>query len=409
MDLHTSYNGYAESITTQVERRRFLQGQGVDIGPLGVAAESADTIAKLLTKALTSRGTDRMTVEQVAETARLLALRFGPGEQAPAKAIQNFKNLTYTGLLGNPLSALTQLGDLAISAHKNGIRNTISTVLETLMGGNARKTLDVKDLLGINNVAADFASNTSTRDVLNWSLKYSGFRNADRFGKNTFIRSAMKKNQQLSPSDFKNRWAATFDSGANGPTPNTDALFKKIQEGNFKGIDNTNRDDIGLMLWNELSGAQPISLSQFPAQYLANPNGRMLYMLQSFTIKTLDIMRKDIIDQARAGNTLLAAKNTAKLTSLFVIANGSVDGAKNFILGREAGVGDVVLNNLLKLGGLNKFMVDSAGREGLGKALLGTVAPPTAIIDAAGSLVAGDASKAIKLAPIVGKVLGENL
>ena len=399
MDLQASFNGYAESITTMVERRRFLQGQGVNIDDLGIAGESVETIARRLTSALTSNGADRMTVDQVAEVAKLISLRFGPGEQASHRAIQNFKNLTYTGLLGNPMSALTQIGDLAISAHRNGIRNTVSSVLSSLGGGNKLSGLDVKDILGINNVAADFASNTSTRDVLNWSLKWSGFRSADRFGKNTFIRSALKNNQQLDQAAFKTRWGKTFDpDSANGATPRTDALFNKVR--NFEKITPENREDISFMLWNELAGAQPISLSQFPEQYLANPNGRMMYMLQSFTLKTFDIIRKDIVDQARAGNFVEAGKNLTKFTSLYVVANGSVDSAKNFILGKEASVDEVVLNNVLKMWGLNKYMIDSVGRDGLGGALLKTVAPPVALFDAA-----TDAKKATSMIPIVGRNL----
>ena len=399
MELEASFNGYAESITTMVERRRFLQGQGVNIDDLGIDAESVDTIARRLTRSLTDSGADRMTVDQVAEVAKLISLRFGPGEQASHKAIQNFKNLTYTGLLGNPMSALTQIGDLAISAQKNGIRNTVSSILSSLGGANKLKGLDVKDLLGINNVAADFASTTSTRDVLNWSLKWSGFRDADRFGKNTFIRSAMKNNQQLDQAAFRAKWTKTFDpDAAGGATPRTDALFNKVRS--FEKITPENREDLSFMLWNELSGAQPISLSQFPEQYLANPNGRMMYMLQSFTLKTFDIIRKDIVDQARSGNFKTAARNLTKFTSLYVLANGSVDGAKNFILGKEAQVDDVVLNNVLKMWGLNKYMVDSVGRDGLGGALLKTVAPPVALFDAL-----GDAKKATSMLPIVGRNL----
>jgi len=297
------------------------------------------------------------------------------------------------------MSALTQIGDLAISAQKNGIRNTVSSILSSLGGANKLKGLDVKDLLGINNVAADFASTTSTRDVLNWSLKWSGFRDADRFGKNTFIRSAMKNNQQLDQAAFRAKWTKTFDpDAAGGATPRTDALFNKVRS--FEKITPENREDLSFMLWNELSGAQPISLSQFPEQYLANPNGRMMYMLQSFTLKTFDIIRKDIVDQARSGNFKTAARNLTKFTSLYVLANGSVDGAKNFILGKEAQVDDVVLNNVLKMWGLNKYMVDSVGRDGLGGALLKTVAPPVALFDAL-----GDAKKATSMLPIVGRNL----
>ena len=255
-------------------------------------------------------------------------------------------------------------------------------------------------LLGIRNVAADFASKTSTRDVLNWSLKYSGFQNVDRFGKNTYIQSALMKNGQMDQTAFKAKWSEIFDPDAapGGPTPRTDKLFNDVQQ--FKGITPENREDIAFMLWNELSGAQPISLSALPERYLRHPNGRMAYMLQSFTLKLFDVMRKDIYNELRAGNTMAAAKNATKLSSLFVSMNGGIDGFKNFVLNKDQNVPDIVMNNYLKMLGMNKFMVDSVSREGLGSTLLKTIAPPTVLIDAA-----GDPRKALQLLPLGGKLI----
>lgn len=398
MGLENSLGSYAESITKQVERRRFLQGQGVNIDNLGVDAESGETIAKLLTRALTKTKPD-MTVDEVAEVAKLISLRFSTGEQASGRHFQNFRNLTLTGLLANPLSAMVQLGDLAIGAYKNGIRNTVSEVIRSLFMQGGRTGLDVKDIMGINNISADFASNTGTREILNWSLKYAGFRNMDRFGKNVFIRAAMKNNQQLDDVAFKSKWSKNFDfDSVDGSTPRTDALLQKVR--NFKKIDDTNRDDIGLMLWNELSGAQPISLSSFPEKYLANPNGRILYMLQSFTLKTFDIMRKDILDAARSGDYKRAASNAAKFAGLFVLGNGTIDGAKDFILGRDVNPEDIMFNNMLKLFGTNKYTLESSERLGVGQAILNTVAPPTVLFDAI-----GDSRKALRLLPVGGKLI----
>ena len=400
MDMESALAYYAESITKQAERRRFLHGQGVHVDDLGVDAESGTTIARRMTEALTKAKPD-MTVEEVTEAADLISLRFSTGEQASGRGLQNFRNLTLTGLLANPLSAMTQAGDLAIGGYKNGIRNTASEIVKSLVGMNSRSGLDVSDLMGINNIAADFASSTGTREVLNWSLKYSGFRNMDRFGKNVFIRAALKNNQQLDDAAFKAKWSKNFDfDSVDGSTPRTDALLQKVR--NFKKIDDTNRDDIGLMLWNELSGAQPISLSSFPEKYLANPNGRVLYMLQSFTLKTFDIMRKDIADAARAGDTKRAVANATKFASLFVLGNGTIDGAKDFILGRDVAPQDLMVNNMLKIFGINKYTVESASRLGLGGAILNTIAPPTAIVDAL-----GDPRKALSMVPIVGKLAAE--
>jgi hypothetical protein len=396
-DPHEAFNDYIESITTQVERRRFFKGQGVKVDDLGPNAENIETVAGRLAEQL-KKGD--LGPDEVDEVAQLIRMRFGPGEQAPHKAVQNFKNLTYTGLLGNPLSAATQFGDLALSMHRNGIANTVRGVLSDIGGKGKLSGLDKETLLGIRNAAADFASRTPTRDLLNWSLKWSGFQRVDRLGKNSFIRAAMMKNQQMDKASFNAKWKSIFDPDAppGGPTPRTDQLFEQVKT--FDGLTDANREDLGFMLWNELSDVQPIALSALPEQYLANPNGRMAYMLQSFTLKLFDVMRKDIYQQMAQGNRVQAAKNATKLSTLFVANNGTVDMFKDFMLNRESTVPDTIVDNYLKLLGMNKFMVGQIEREGLGSAILKTVAPPTVLFDAL-----TDPKEALKLAPPVGKLI----
>jgi len=395
-DLRETLHDYFQNIPMQIERRKFFQGQNVKVDDLGPNAENIDTVAKRLARAL--EGGD-MTPEQVEEVTKLIRNRFGPGEQAPHRFWQNYKNLTYTGLLGSPLAAATQAGDLALSMHRNGIGNTAAAMVSGLAGRGKIAGLDKTTLLGIRNAATDFASNVGTRDLLNASLKYSGFQKMDEFGKNTFIQAAMLKNQQLDEGAFINRWKSIFDPDvAEGGDPaRTKELFQKVK--NFKQIDATNRDDVGFMLWNELSDVQPIALSALPERYLRHPNGRTAYMLQSFTLKLFDVMRKDIFQQAARGNYKQAAKAAGNLTGLFVMTNGGVDAAKNFVLNKDQALPELVQNNFLKMMGLNKYMFDSVGREGLGSTLLKTVAPPTAPIDAL-----TDPKKALQQIPVGGKL-----
>jgi hypothetical protein len=224
---------------------------------------------------------------------------------------------------------------------------------------------------------------------------------ADRLGKDTFIKGAMMKNQQLDQAAFKSRWSKIFDpDSVDGATPRTDELYKQVQEFNGE-ITPANREDLGFMLWNELEGVQPIALSAFPEMYLKNPNlGRMSYMLQSFTLKMFDVMRKDIFAKWAAGDKKGAIKNAANLSTLFVLANGSIDGLKGFMLGKEMDLSDTVINNYLKMVGFSKFMVDGVAKDGLGKTLLMTAAPPTALADAV-----TDPGKALSMVPVGGRVV----
>ena len=388
-------HNYIDGITTQVERRAFFKGRGVKVSDLGPNAENIDSVASRLKDQLIRDGGDP---DQVEEAIRLIALRFGPGEQAPHRAIQNFKNLTYAGLLANPIAAITQFGDIALSAHKNGIINTVSGLAKAVGQRGKIDGLDKQTLLGIEGAATDFASKVGTREVLNWGLKYSGFSTADTLGKNTFIRAAMLKNKQMGEQGFKSKWSKIFDpDSVDGSTPRTDKLFKDVQE--FQGITPENREDVGFMLWNALNEAQPISLSSMPAKYLQHPNGRMAYMLQSFTLKMFDVMRKDILQKlATPGQRLEGMKEATKFSTLFVTMNGSTDMAKNFLMGKDEAVSDVVVNNYMKMSGVSKFAFDQIGKNA-GAGLTGLILPPTALIDAGTNL-----KKAQSMIPVVGRI-----
>jgi hypothetical protein len=223
----------------------------------------------------------------------------------------------------------------------------------------------------------------------------------DRFGKNTFIQSAMMKNKQLPKEDFIAKWSSRFDPDAPpGTAPRTEKLYEQVQS--FQKIDDNNRGDIGFMLWNELQDVQPIALSALPEQYLKNPNLRVAYMLKSFTLKVFDVMRRDIGQNIAKKNYRQAAKEATSLASYWMMMNGSTDGFKNFITGKDQSGLDVVVNNTFKLFGMNKYMMTQAQREGLGSAALKAVTPPTALIDAL-----GDSKKAVSMIPLVGRNAAE--
>jgi hypothetical protein len=402
-DPHQAFNSYIESIVKQVERQKFYGQVGAAKAVVGPNGENLATANSLMVKAFQGKEIPNAELEEVAE---LLFSRFGKGETAPSKWVQNFKNFSYSLLIGNPLSAMTQLGDLALSAHSNGLGLTATHLVKELAGRGSKLTgIHKETLMGLENATQEFASTVGSRDLLDWSLKWSGFKAMDTLGKNVYINAAMAKNQRLDRADFISKWRSTFDPEAVGkrtPAPRTEALFKKVQE--FKHINNENREDLGFMLWNELSSAQPISLSQMPKAYLDHPDGRMFFMLNSFTIKVLDIMRREVLVPAtRAENRNLteAAKNFANLALWFTTMNGTVEMAKDFVRGKDVeGIEKYIANNALKMMGMNKFMFDSANREGLGKAVLNQLMPPTALGD-----VALDPEKLVKQTPVIGPVL----
>ena len=175
-------------------------------------------------------------------------------------------------------------------------------------------------------------------------------------------------------------------------------------------------DNIKLMLYNDLSGLQPINLSQMPLNYLRNPNGRIFYSLKTFAIKQLDVMRRDIVQEFKNGNNKKAAENLVAYMTIIPLMGATVDEAKDFIRGQGTDINDIPDNyveNLFKVFGGSQYVMDKyVGRGQVGSAIGETIAPPVDWINAisedtwkiANGEFVGDESKAMRELPIIGKV-----
>jgi len=139
-------------------------------------------------------------------------------------------------------------------------------------------------------------------------------------------------------------------------------------------------DNVRMMLFNDLSRIQPISLSEMPKFYLDHPNMRLAYMLKSFTIKQLDFVYKGSIDEMKAGNYKEGFKNLVMFMLIFPTANMGIDLLKKMILGQAIGVDEIKdewIDNLLKLIGFNKYMVGNVVTDGPIDAAVQFAMPPT--------------------------------
>ena len=225
----------------------------------------------------------------------------------------------------------------------------------------------------------------------------------DRLGKETIINAAYKNASKLAKT-AKGRERLLKKFG-NTYGDETKALLKDLEEGNRSAT-------VRQFLFNELSDAQPISLIEFPQGYLDNPNGRILYMLKSFTLKQIDIVRRNVVQEYAKGNKKEAIKNATLLAGYLSVANTGTQIAKDLVLGREVKAEDIpdrAMWALLGVYGMNQYTVDKYWSNGDWKgAVFNQIAPATPIIDAALTLGEGvfeddpDVSKAVRAVPIVG-------
>jgi len=365
-NLNKNYSGfedsalrYIDSVITGIEKHRFF-GKSLD-------TKETDSVGGLVAK-LVDEG--KVSGQDETKLKKLIQARF-EGDANPNKIIGGTKNIFYAATIGNPISAITQLGDLGLSAYRNGIFRTLGSAAETVVGRNQIKLEDI----GVTEIAQEFTENKATAKALDNLFKATLFKKVDRLGKTSTINSAAKKGRSLIKTDkgrdkFRRLYGAEFGD-------ETDTLMKDLEEKNLT-------ENVKLFLFNRLSDQQPITLSEMPVSYLKNPNGRVFYALKTFTIKQLDLVRKDIFNKIGSKDKKEVARglgNLIRYSAVFTVAGAGSDSLKDIVLNREIDIEDNVTANLWRAFGLSRFLVNRATEKGPVAAAANVFAPPISVFD----------------------------
>ena len=203
---------------------------------------------------------------------------------------------------------------------------------------------------------------------------------------------------------LKEKWGTVFGD-------EMDTLIDDLRAGNMT-------DNVKLLMWNELSDVQPVSLSEMPKKYLDVPNGRVWYMLKSFALKQLDIVRRDIVQQAakKGGrNKAIAAGRMGKLAFFLGSTNMATGVVKDMLLGKDIDVDEIperMAWSYLGVYGMSKWGASKFLEDGkLVDRGIDMIAPAAPLIDAAGGAVKEvgeddpDFSKQLKSVPLVGPMM----
>ena len=281
---------YVTRAVREAEKRKFFGNHAVNKeGTTLVDTEAS--IANYIADAA-KRGMD---TDQLDTLNAMLKARFELGEQASSKFVSGLKNFQYASLLGQFESALTQLGDVGASVYLNGMVNTIKSLV-------GKKTVTVEDMGLINKVAAEMSSINGTGNALEFVFKWSGFNQIDKLGKETLMNSSLQKWSKIAkknPEAAAKRFRDTHGDDVS-------ALIDDLANDRMT-------DNVKLMLWNELSDVQPISLSEMPKKYLEMPNGRIFYALKTFTLKQFDLIRRDMVEKMRHGSAKEKVEGTTNM------------------------------------------------------------------------------------------------
>jgi hypothetical protein len=313
---------------------------------------------------------EEITPSQEVELTQLLKARFNP--KGPGKYMNVFKNLSYMGAMGSPSSAITQIGDLSFVLYKAGAVKTAKGIYKTISG----QSKYTKESLGIEQMAQEFADNTRTGKAVTMVFRSIGLEAMDTFGKNNLINSVLDK------------YKADVISNDERALAKIDEIFGEEAGSVVEDLkSDTDSENIKFLAFYELSEMQPISLSEVPQGYLEGGNTRVMYMLKTYTIKLFDVYRNEVFQEIASGDPkrmIQGSKNLVRLVMALVTLNASADFLKDFLFGRNIDLEDLVVDNIFKLFGVNRYITWQARTEGIYSALTKQLLPPFSFVDNAG-------------------------
>lgn len=272
---------------------------------------SGHHLFKELDERLKLEGADELTRTTAQDIARSVVVK---GAQGPSSLISNFRKAAYVGTIGNPYSAVLNVGDTFNAMVNFGVENTANGVADMFRKNGLRVTVD--DIGLMNQTTGEFIRDGVGKaqrvfDAYSeGAFRVSGFRAGDRFGKNVAISSALRSNRELASKGldaFRKRWEGVFS-----PTE-TKRLFQDVLK------DNSDSQLVKEMAAAELSRMQPTDLASLPQWFLDHPNARVFYMLRTFGLKQLQQIEDLVINQWKAGNKKEAIRGALAYT---IIAGG---------------------------------------------------------------------------------------
>lgn len=359
---------YIRRMVENTQMRRFFGGHE-KADNIAQAADGLidrdESIGRLLT-----REAGNLSREDSDKLKELLSSRFVGGAQSPGALTNLIRNTGYLGTIASPTAAITQLADLGASGAIYGLRNS----LQAMFGAKSAKLIDI----GLDEVISqEFTNPSLSGRMLSGFFKYTGFKAIDRLGKETIINASIKKAQSMAGTTagrraLKRKWGAVFGD-------EFDSLADDLARGDVT-------DNVKFLAFNELSDMQPVTLSELPQAYLDNAGWRVLYMLKSFMLKQIDVVRRNIIQEWDKGNRVQAVKNAAVLWGYLATSNAGTGVIKDTILGREVRAEQLpnrAMWALLGIYGMDKYTSDRYLANGqITEAAKNMIVPATPIWDA---------------------------
>ena len=336
--------------------------------------------------------TGRISKDEERIVRNILDARFN--EHGTTGLINAYKNIAYIDVMGSPISAITQIGDLAWAMYvgkvwtPRGLSNTVKNISKATTGSfkNSKYLSNIyttfggseitKEDLGIERIAQEFADGTTLGNAVSWVFKKVGLEKMDSIGKEALINNALDNYKAM----------VQTEDGRTSLTKYLKPIFGSESDGVIQDlVANNHSDNVKMLLYHRLLDFQPVALSEMPEQYLKSGNGRIFYMLKTYTLKQFDVFRNEAWHKIKTGErdqVIEGIGNMIKLTSLLALANAGADELKDLLLGKDVKFKDHVIENFITMSGASRYVKMQIKQDGLGAGLIRQILPPFKFIDA---------------------------
>lgn len=366
-DSNTALVQYLDRINNSIETRRFF-GKGKMTTDLDIP-EVEKSIGAYVRDLVNNR---IITEVQENRVSGILQSRFGYVPMGRGFAV--LRDLGLLTTMDTVASTITQLQDVSWSVYEAGWRKdlVVKNMIKTAFG---KSRITAKDI-GVEDVGEEFRSISKLGKILKTVFAANAFTKFDRMGKETLINTVVDKiRREAQSGNFsqrsKERLEATFG-------PNWKNVVPEL-------AGNEITDNVKLLAFMTLTDYQPVTQSEMTEGYLKNPRARLLYTLKTYTIKQLDVFRRECFSKMSSGNPIAVRaegfRNLMHIGGLLLISGISTDVLKDFLFGRNPEPEDYVIDNFLRLFGINRYVAWKARQDGWARALSAIALPPTDFIE----------------------------
>jgi len=356
--------------------------------------------------ALTHRAMEegRMTPEQAVEVQAVLRARFGKGKQAPSGWLQDVRNVSGIGLLGQIGSGLIQTSEGLLSTYHHGIRPAVEAA-GTLI---ARRGIKPSEFGLANHVIEEVIGKRPSGQALSAVLKANLLAALDQLGMAQNLTASFIKNKRLAQTasgqaKLMEKWSADYG-------PDMPQLIKELQSSTTKA----RTPLVDSLLYQELSDIRPTSRMEATELYNAHPNARLMYHLKQFMLTQADVLYRDSYAKIKSGDPKKVAvglKNLALYSAALSVAVVPSDAIKSWLMGRGLQLDKIdYVDNFVRNFGLSRYMGEKIARSkdpvaGMAEAGRELVTPPAYSVGKTLGKGVSDPKELVPLVPLAGRII----